>query len=242
MKSGDIQLENCDCLSFMKGMKNESVDLIIADPPYEWHNMYEYFEEMLRILKYSGSMYIFGDKDIVAQFWYSQLNAKYKTLLIWYYKNSPKPRGRWRQSMQSIIYSYRSLEYSIFNEDEARVEYMSATKALNGRMRPSSGRMLVSKPYDTSKGALPRDVIEYPASTGHLSKELVGHPFQKPIGLIEKLIKTSSKVGDLVFDPFTGSGTTLVAARKLNRKCIGCEIDKQWIPVVWQRIADSIEI
>ena len=197
MNISDIQVENCDCLSFMKDMKNGSVDLIVTDPPYELIDISAYLYEMLRILSGSGSMYIFGEKCMVAEHWFKQLPISRKTLLVWYYKNSPKPRGRWRQSMQFIIYAYYSSECSVFNEDEARLEYMPATKKLNGKMRPSSGRLSISKPYDTSKGALPRDVIEYPASTGHLSKELVGHPFQKPIGLIEKLIKTSSNVGDL---------------------------------------------
>src|SRR5208337_2456057 len=139
------------------------------------------------------------------------MKIKHKTLLIWHYVNSPKARGRWRGSMQAIIYGYKSVD-SVFNEDAARVPYTPAAAKLNGRLRPSNGRMAATMAYDTSKGALPRDVLLHPALLGHLSSERVGHDDQKPLGLIRKLILTSSNVGNLVFDPYSGSGTTLVAA------------------------------
>ena len=126
--------------------------------------------------------------------------------------------------MQAIIYGYFS-QNSIFHEDEARVEYLPATKKLNGRIRPSSGNHSGKKklPYDTSKGALPRDVIDHPALTGHLSRERVGHPDQKPLGLIEKIIRSSSNPDDLVLDSFLGSGTTLFACINTGRRCVGFE-------------------
>lgn len=216
-----------DCLIGMKEIPNDSIDLIVTDPPYEIINMKPYFEEFVRLLKFNGSIYIFGDKNMIAEHWFSQLSLAHKELLIWYYKNSPKPNGRWRLSMQGLIYAYSSTE-SIFYEDEARVDYQPATKKLHGRLRPSSGRLKDCKPYDTSKGALPRDVIEHPALLGHLSKERVGHPDQKPLGLIEKIIKTSSNPNDLVLDAFAGTGTTIIASINTGRKYIAFEKDEFW--------------
>jgi site-specific DNA-methyltransferase (adenine-specific) len=221
----------------MRGLPTSSVDLIITDPPYEIENLSEHFAEMVRILKPTGSLYVFGDKDMVAEHWYRQVQIKNKTLLIWYYKNSPKPRGRWRLSMQAIIYGHGA--QAVFNEDAVRVEYTESAKKLNGRMRPSSGRMKESIPYDTSKGALPRDVLEHPALLGHLSRERVGHPDQKPIGLIERLVLASSVQGDLVFDPFAGSGTIGVAAKKLNRNFQGVEKNPKWVSVANDRLGSS---
>jgi len=205
-------------------MPSNSVDLVLTDPPYEIEDMTPYFEEFVRLLKPSGSVYIFGNKNMVAEYWFRQLEMPFKELLVWHYRNSPKPRGRWRMSMQAIIYGYFS-QNSIFHEDEARVEYLPATKKLNGRIRPSSGNHSGKKklPYDTSKGALPRDVIDHPALTGHLSRERVGHPDQKPLGLIEKIIRSSSNPDDLVLDSFLGSGTTLFACINTGRRCVGFE-------------------
>jgi site-specific DNA-methyltransferase (adenine-specific) len=212
-----------DCLDLMKSIPSGSVDLIVTDPPYEIEDMGPFFTEMLRSLSKDGSIYVFGNKNMIAEHWFSQLKIQNKDLLVWHYKNSPKPKGRWRMSMQPIIYGYRG--NSIFNEDSVRVEYKEGTKKLNGRIRPSSGRMGKCSAYNTSKGALPRDVIERPALLGHLSKERTGHRDQKPISIITDLVLASSNEGQLVLDPFGGSGTTAEVCLRTNRKFITMELD-----------------
>jgi len=207
-----------DCLELMKHIPSGIVDLIVTDPPYEIENMKPYFTEMLRCLSKDGSIYVFGNKNMIAEHWFSQMKIDNKELLVWHYKNSPKPKGRWRMSMQPIIYGYRG--NSIFNEDSVRVEYKESTKKLNGRIRPSSGRMNKCSAYDTSKGALPRDVIERPALLGHLSKERTGHRDQKPISIITDLVLASSNEGQLVLDCFGGSGTTAEVCLRTNRQFI----------------------
>lgn len=233
-----VSVEQGDCLPLLRALPSASVDLVLTDPPYEIEDLSKHFAEMVRVMKSSGSLYIFGDKDMIAEHWFRQVRLPHKTLLAWYYKNSPKPRGRWRMSMQPVIYGYKDRASSVFNEDEARVEYLASTKKLHGRVRPSTGRLAEAKPYDTSKGALPRDVIEHPALLGHLSKERIGHPDQKPLGLIEKLVRTSSMPGDFVLDPFSGSGTTLVACQRLGREALGFELNPDWVRRIEQRLAD----
>ena len=227
-----------DCLELLKNMKSGSIDLIVTDPPYEIKDMSPYFKEMLRVLSEQGSIYIFGNKNMVAEHWFSQLEIENKDLLVWHYKNSPKPKGRWRMSMQGIIYGYR--EGSIFNEDAVRVPYKEGTKKLHGRLRPSKGRMDKCLPYDTSKGALPRDVIERPALTGHLSRERVGHPDQKPLSIITDLILASSNEGDIVLDPFAGSGTTGVACINTNRRFILMEKKENYYKIIKERCTESV--
>jgi site-specific DNA-methyltransferase (adenine-specific) len=212
-----------NCLELMQLIPTNSIDLIVTDPPYEIKDMKPYFKEMLRCLSKDGSIYVFGNKNMIAEYWFSQLKIEHKELLIWHYKNSPKPKGRWRMSMQPIIYGYRG--NSVFNEDAVRVEYNESTKKLNGRIRPSSGRMDKCSAYDTSKGALPRDVIERPALLGHLSKERIGHRDQKPISIITDLVLASSNEGQLVLDCFGGSGTTAEVCLRTNRQFIMMELD-----------------
>ena len=138
--------------------------------------------------------------------------------------------------MQPIIYGYRG--DSIFNEDAVRVEYNESTKKLNGRMRPSSGRMVMCSVYDTSKGALPRDVIERPALLGHLSKERTGHRDQKPISIITDLVLASSNENQLILDPFGGSGTTAEVCLRTNRQYITMELDLNNFQKINQRLED----
>jgi len=223
-----------DCLEGMRLISTGSIDMIVTDPPYEIRDMSAYFGEMVRVLSPKGSLYCFGDKDVIAGHWFAQLPLARKTMLIWHYKNSPKPKGRWRLSHQGIIYGYRS--GAPFFEDEVRVPYTEGAKKLHGRMRPSSGRFGETKAYDTSKGALPRDVIEVPALLGHRSSARYGHPDQKPQELIEKLIRASSTSGQLVLDPFGGTGTTAAAAQALGRKFITFERDLRWINIIRARL------
>jgi DNA modification methylase len=191
-------------------------DLMMTDPPYEMEQLPDCLWGV------APCAYIFGDKRQVAENWYRQTQYSNKDFLVWHYKNSPKPKGRWRMSMQAIIYGWEN--GVAFDEDAARVEYTPSAKRLNGRMRPSSGRMETAKAYDTSKGALPRDVIEWPALLGHLSRERVGHRDQKPVELIKRLIQTVPNVRRIV-DPFGGSGTTAVAAAELGIPCVLIEDD-----------------
>jgi site-specific DNA-methyltransferase (adenine-specific) len=223
-----------DCLEGMRKLPSSSVDLIVTDPPYSLKDLSEYFEQMIRLLKPTGALYCFGDKDIVAEHWFSQLRMPRKTMLVWHYKNSPKPKGRWRLAHQSIIYGYHP--DSPFFEDEVRVEYTEGAKKLHGRKRPSGGRLSDLKAYDTSRGALPRDVIEVPALLGHRSGARYGHPDQKPQELIEKLVKASSLPGQLVLDPFGGTGTTAAAASALGREFYIFERDNRWVGVIHERL------
>lgn len=236
MSGGKKEILLGDCLELMKLIPTGSVDLVVTDPPYEIEDMKPYFAEMLRCLSKDGSIYVFGNKNMIAEHWFSQMKIDKKELLIWHYKNSPKPKGRWRMSMQPIIYGYKG--NSIFNEDAVRVEYNESTKKLNGRIRPSSGRMDKCSAYDTSKGALPRDVIERPALLGHLSKERTGHRDQKPKSIITDLVLASSNEGQLILDPFGGSGTTAIACLNTNRQFIVMEKEQKYYDIILKRVAD----
>jgi len=96
--------------------------------------------------------------------------------------------------------------------------------------------------YDTSKGALPRDVIERPALLGHLAKERVGHRDQKPKSIVTDLILASSKEGDLILDCFGGSGTTFECSVENNRDCITIEKDDINCDMIKERAGKILKI
>lgn len=227
-KSQGIEIYHGNCRDILPDLP--TAGLVLTDPPYEMKE--PPFGAMVSKLSRSGSLYCFGNLDRIADSWFHGFPMISKTVLVWYYKNSPKPRGRWRMAMQGIIYGH--MPEAPFREDEARVEYTPAAKNLNGRKRPSSGRLERCDLYDTSKGALPRSVIEWPALTGHLSRERVGHPDQKPTGLLKRLISASSP--RMIIDPFLGSGSTLVAAKQLGIPAIGIEIKKQYCEMAAKRL------
>lgn len=239
MKAPAIEMVHGNCLPIMASLPAGSIDLIVADPPYDLPMVGTYFAAMQRVLKPAGSIYCFGDKRHIARWWYKIFSDTFREadLVYWYYKNSPKPRGRWRLATQTIMYGYS--KDSPFYEDAVRTPYEEATLKLHGRKRPSSGRFREARAYDTSKGALPRDVIEVPALTGHRARGRTGHPDEKPLELILRLMRASSKRGDIVLDPFMGSGTTLVATKALGLRGLGIEIEKKWVDVSRRRLSTT---
>ena len=221
-----ITIYNADCRDVLPMLGK--FDLLLTDPPYELDApAFDLMEPLCE------SMYCFGDIEVIAERWFRACGMANKRLLVWYYKNSPKPRGRWRQAMQGIIYGYN--DDAPFDQDAVRVEYTEGAKKLNGRTRPSAGRLATAEKYDTSKGALPRSVIECPALLGHRSRERVGHRDQKPLELIDRLIR-SAKAGSVI-DPYMGSGTTLVACQRLGVPCIGIEVERKWCEAAVRRLA-----
>lgn len=229
---GDITIHQARCEDILPTLG--SADMVLTDPPYRLDSpAFELFEPLCQ------SLYCFGDVNQIAERWFSRCRMPHKRLLVWHYRNSPKARGRWRSAMQGIIYGHR--DGAPFDEDAIRIPYSEGAKKLHGRVRPSGGRLDKCLPYRTDRGALPRDVIEVPALTGHRSRERVGgHPDQKPIVLIEKLIRSVAPRS--VIDPYMGTGTTLVACKRLGIPCIGIEAERKWCDIASQRLeAEALE-
>jgi site-specific DNA-methyltransferase (adenine-specific) len=90
-------------------------------------------------------------------------------------------------------------------------------------------------------GKFATNILRVPSLKGN-SKEKCGHPSQKPLDLIEKLIACSTDVGDLVIDPFLGSGTTAAAAQKLQRQWLGIEKDPTYIQIAQKRLATDLDL
>ena len=105
------------------------------------------------------------------------------------------------------------------------------------RLIVKPGRQLAVKCYlKDSKGSLVTDFWDDLVNMGGTSKERVGYPTQKPLALLERIIKASSNEGDLVLDPFCGSGTTIIAAAKLGRQWIGIDQNPDALAIVKQRL------
>ncbi len=241
-----------DSLSWLKQVQSKAIDLVIADPPYnlrkaDWDTFasqeqylawsLQWIEEVARILKVTGSFYMMGFSESLADLKYlASKQFSSCRWLVWHYKNKANLGQDWGRSHESILL-FRHAEAPPLNLDHIRIPYGSHTlkypdhpQAITSQYgkgqacdRPSNWQ---PNPY----GAKPKDVIEIPTTCNGM-REKTPHPTQKPEALIRKFVLASSQRGDIVLDPFSGSGTTLVVAEQLGRRWLGCEINpdyNQW--------------
>ena len=246
-------------IEWLKSLDTESVDLIFADPPYninkaEWdrfENQEQYIEwsmqwirESHRVLKEEGTMYVCGFSEILADI--KQPSMKYFRSckwLVWYYKNKANMGSDWGRSHESILHLRKSKKQT-FNIDDIRIPYGNHTlkypshpQAESSQYGNGAKQKGVWTPHP--RGAKPRDVIEVPTTCNGMN-EKTPHPTQKPEELVRKFVLASSKEGDLVIDPFSGSGTTLVVSEQLARRWTGCEIDPEYNEWAIDRIENVI--
>jgi len=236
-----------DSLVWLEQLEPSSVDLIFADPPYnigkaDWdkfesHDEYvawsvRWIELASRALKSTGSLYVCGFSEILADI--RRPAARFFDRckwLVWFYKNKANLSKNWGRSHESILH-FRKSKQSVFNVDDVRIPYGNHT--LKYPVHPQAE----SSQYGNGKkrrnhwcphpnGAKPKDVFEIPVTSNGM-KEKTPHPTQKPEELLRKIILASSNPGDLVVDPFSGSGTTLVCAEQLERRWAGCDISSEY--------------
>ena len=245
-----------DVIAWLRSLKGESVDLIFADPPYninktEWDTFesqekyvkwsLQWIEQAARALKPTGTLYVCGFSEILADM---KLPAsrffKGCKWLVWHYKNKANLGYDWGRSHESILHFRKSQQFT-FNVDDVRLpygnhtlkypEHPQAETSQYGKSQSGKGRLWWPHP----RGAKPRDVIEIPTTCNGMH-EKTPHPTQKPEELLRKIVLASSNVGDLVIDPFLGSGTTAVVAQQLGRKWKGCDISLEYCQWATRRI------
>lgn len=212
--------------------------------------MSERLKEMHRILKPTGTIYLHADFHAIH---YLKIEMdkifgvkKFQNEIIWSYgaratvRNSGFPQkhdsilvyNKTKNYTYNTIYKpYKDQDFKRYNKEDENGRY-----ALIKRKR-SNGEVYYGKSY-VKDGVPETDVWDIPtmAST---SKERLGYPTQKPLSLLERIIKASSNPGDIVLDPFCGCGSALEAADKLNRQYMGIDVSPTACPVVAKRLGIS---
>jgi site-specific DNA-methyltransferase (adenine-specific) len=247
------ELWHADVFALLARIADASVDLVVTDPPYaiakeawdEFASLDAYVQwcdrwlaEVARILAPHGSAYVCGFSEILAE-------VKVKSAkrfascrwLVWYYKNKANLGKDWGRSHESILHLRG--EDARIDVDSVRVPYNGHTTKYPARVQAINsqyGRGVRRDRWEPNPlGAKPRDVIEIPVICNGMT-EKTPHATQKPEALIERLVLASSAKGQLVVDPFVGSGTTAVVAERLGRSWLTGDADARYVGLARARL------
>jgi len=240
-----------DVFSALPNLPDASVDLMFADPPYnltksfnnrrfkqsssddyaEWLD--SWLSQTVRILKPTASVYICGDWRSSAAI--HRVGEKYfvtQNRITWEREKGRGAKANWKNCSEDIWFFTVSDDY-YFNVDAVMLKRQVIAPYTDGNGAPKdwaeteNGRFRVTHPSNLWTD-LTVPYWSMPENTDH--------PTQKPEKLLAKIILASSKQGDLVFDPFNGSGTTTVVAKKLGRHYLGVEIDPSYCCLAQKRL------
>ena len=246
----DTKIYKGDCLELMKEIPDESIDFICCDPPYgttsiKWDSVLDFnkmWDQYDRIIKPKGVMCLFGSQPFSAQLICSKLEW-FRYELVWNKNKCGSPglaKKRPMKTHENILIFYK-------NAGGTYNPQMTEGKPFKRKSKNKEG--YVGKKNDHGYGLKPRKEFEnkgtrYPKSILNISRNFSAqqqvHPTQKPVPLMEWLIKTYSNEGEVVLDNCMGSGSTGVAAVRLNRKFIGMEYDDQYFEICQERIPIDI--
>lgn len=235
-------------------IKDKSIDLIFVDPPYnigkdfnglkdKWKTdesyldwCYKWIDLCLKKLKPTGSFYVMTSTQFIPYFdIYLRDKINILSRIIWSYDSSGVQAKKFYGSMyEPILFCVKDKKKYTFNSDDIKVEAKTGAKRklIDYRKNPP-------QPYNNEK--VPGNVWEYPRVRYRMD-EYENHPTQKPIAMLERIIKASSNPNDVVLDPFSGTFTTSYVAKKLGRKSIGIEINEDFAKIGLRRVQGLSEI
>lgn len=232
----DIQVILGDALAELKKLPSRSVDVVIADPPYNLGKDYgngsdslsfddyisfseTWLKESKRVTKDNGTFYVFMGVRFISHIFNlmeKESNLTFNSWICWHYTQGlGKTRG-FSPRHDDVLMFTKSDKFK-FNLDAIRVPQKYYRDRNNMR------------------GANPGDVWEFShVHYSHPNRQ--NHPTQKPEGLIERMVLASSDEGDVVLDPFAGSGTTPRVCQQLRRNCIAMEINPTFVSMIRERL------
>lgn len=239
-----IDLYNGDCLELMKSIQDKSVNMILCDLPYgttacKWDTVIPFeplWEHYNRVIKDNGAIVLFGSEPFSSYLRMSNIK-NYKYDWIWdkvTAKGHLAAKIRPMQETENIsvfgnskITYYPIMELREKERKDVNVEY-SRTEIMGGKTTKEMEKI-------TRKYRYPKNIIR----VSNASQKDKFHPTQKPVALLEYLIKTYTNEGDIVLDNCMGSGSTGVACVNTNRNFIGIELDKDYFNIAKERIENA---
>ncbi len=236
-----------DAIEGLKSIDTSSIDLIFADPPYnigkdfdgihdrvdeaeylDW--CWKWLEECYRVLKPTGTFYLMNSTQNMPHMdIYCRKRFEILSRIVWSYDSSGMQARKFYGSLyEPILHMVKDPKAYTFNADDILVEAKTGAKRglIDYRKDPP-------QPYNTTK--VPGNVWDF-ARVRFKMDEYENHPSQKPEALLERVIRASSNLGDLVLDPFGGSFSTGAVAKRLGRRSISIEKNEAYIKIGLRRI------
>jgi site-specific DNA-methyltransferase (adenine-specific) len=236
---------NDDCLKVLPTIQDNSIDLVLTDPPYgttecKWDSIIPFepmWKELKRISKENSAIVLFGKEPFSSHLRLSNLDC-FKQDLIWLKTrpsnvfNAKKMFMNWHETI-SIFYN----KLPTYNPQFEQGKPYKKINYLQNRSTGIYGKTGEKENYqhDNKGTRYPKTILEFSNPNNNSL-----HPTQKPIALLEYLIKTYTNEGDTVLDFTMGSGSTGVAAKNTNRKFIGIEMDKNYFDIAKNRIETTL--
>jgi len=256
-QGGTVNIAHADCLDFMCGLSIGSVDALITDPPYLVTDLafdaaldFGWVDEARRVVQCNGYLVAFGlyevQHEIRKRGWVRRFTG------VWL-----KHKGGMRTHSAKMPTCQKE-PFTVYAHPEHEVSELTYNKAYRdgepykcvmrnlGYLRGCKDQIDRARPWGWTEDGYTienegrremTDVIFAPHKGGMPHAERTDHPTQKPVRLMSVIVEWLTNPGDLVLDPFMGSGSTGVAAVKLGRRFVGCDNQRRWVDVAAERIA-----
>ena len=241
----NYQLYNGDCLEVMDYLIEQgvNVDCILTDPPYgttqcKWDSIIpfdEMWERLNKLIKPNGAIVLFGSEPFSSNLRLSNLKD-YKYDWVWEKPQGVNPLLAKKQPLNNIEYIHIFYKkQSIYNPQFEDGTPYKITRDKNKRLCEINNHIFKETTTINEGKRYPKRILKFKRETGM-------HPTQKPVALLEYLIKTYTNENEIVLDFTMGSGSTGVACMNLNRKFIGIELEERYFDIAINRIFENYNI
>ena len=236
------QIVQGNLLEVLPAWPSGCVDLIFADPPFNIGYKYDryrddlapeeylkwtrrWLDECLRVLKPTGTFWIaIGDEYAAEVRVAMRRRATLRNWVVWHYTFGQNCANKFNRSHAHLFYFVKDPKRFTFNANAVRI--------------PSDRQLKYNDKRANPKGKLPDDVWTFSRVCGTFKERVGWHPCQMPLALLERIVLACSKSGDVVLDPFAGSGTTLLAASRHGRRWVGVELSRKYAVQALKRVCD----
>ena len=238
-----------DCMDVLDTVKDESCKLVFADPPYnmgknfgnnkdQWTSAHDYsewcqrwIEKCISKLTADGSIMIMGHPRYSSYLVpYLDRNLHYVNQIVYCYTDGMPEYKNFERRYEIIMYYRKNRNKFVFNVDDIRVPLVRYDKTSNPEGKNPNDVWQINRVRWNSRERVSK------------SNGKIAHAAQKPLRLMRRIILATTAQGDIVLDPFLGTGTTAVAAKELSRKSFGIEINDEYVQIATNRLASTLPI
>ncbi len=259
------QIHTGDCMALFPQVPSESVDLVFADPPFNIGYDYDVYNdrrgdqayldwskawgrEVSRVLKPTGAFWLAIGDEYAAELkvlFHRELGFSLRSWVVWYYTFGVHCSKKFARSHAHLFYFVKDPKQFTFNDKDIRVPSARQLIYFDARANPE-GRVpddtWILRPQDVPDGfQAESDTWYVPRVCGTFKERAGWHGCQMPEQVLGRIIRACSNPGEVVLDPFSGSGTTVVVAKKLGRQPLGFELSTDYAQAVRERLVTARE-